>query len=125
MSELLPCCQCGESQGYNLGEGSTYRWWKMSCKACDASFGEVNADRTVNLNKSPMPERWRWADEDWNASNTHAQELRDRIAELEKDAARYKYWRDNHGWTGTFDDGATNSDEPKDIDAAIDTAMGC
>ena len=39
---------------------------------------------------------------------------------LRKDAARYRYWRDNHGWTGYFDDGLTNSDAPQDIDAAVD-----
>jgi hypothetical protein len=56
----------------------------------------------------------------WIAASTP---LLERIAELEKDAARYRYWRDNHGWSGYFDDGATNSEDANDIDKAIDTAL--
>lgn len=47
-----------------------------------------------------------------------------RLAERDgKDAARYRYWRKHHGWTGYFDDGLTNSESEPEIDAAIDAAM--
>lgn len=46
------------------------------------------------------------------------------LQEMMRDAERYRYWRKNHGWTGYFDDGATNSEEPDAIDAAIDAAKG-
>ena len=39
------------------------------------------------------------------------------------DAKRYRYWRENHGWTGYFDDGATNSESNDDVDKAIDAAI--
>lgn len=81
--ELLPCSQCGESKGYRLGEGSTYRWWVVFCSACDAEFGECGADRATNLHKDPLPDRWHWADEHWNDCNKHAHGLRQRITELE------------------------------------------
>ncbi len=83
MTKLLPCCQCGKSEGYNLSAGSTYRWWVINCKACGGDFGETSADRKVNLQNGPLPERWPYADTDWNDSNKHAQDLRDRIAHLE------------------------------------------
>lgn len=41
---------------------------------------------------------------------------------LRADAERYRYWRKHHGWTGYFDDGASNSEKPSDVDAAIDAA---
>ncbi len=41
----------------------------------------------------------------------------------ERDAKRYRYWRSEHGWSGYFDDGATNSESATDIDAAIDAAI--
>lgn len=44
------------------------------------------------------------------------------VAALREDAERWRYWRDHHGWSGTFDDGASNSEDPDDIDAAIDAA---
>ncbi len=34
--------------------------------------------------KDPIPERWHWADVDWNNSNAHAQILREHIAALER-----------------------------------------
>jgi hypothetical protein len=44
------------------------------------------------------------------------------IEDVIRDAERYRYWRDHHGWSGYFDDGATNSDDPAEIGAAIDAA---
>lgn len=57
----------------------------------------------------------------WNESQVAA--LQAELAECKRDAERYRYWRDNHGWTGYFDDGASNEDSPKAVDAAIDAAM--
>ena len=42
---------------------------------------------------------------------------------LKSDAARWVYWRDYHGFSGYFDEGATASPESADIDAACDAAM--
>ena len=51
------------------------------------------------------------------------EELERELAEAKRDAERYRYWRDRHGWTGYFDYGPTNSEAPDDIDAAIDAEM--
>ena len=45
-----------------------------------------------------------------------------RLAEVERDAARYRYWRKHHGWTGYFDDGSSNASDAAAVDAAIDAA---
>lgn len=51
------------------------------------------------------------------------EQLERELAEARRGAERWRYWRKHHGWTGYFDDGLTNSEEPDDIDAAIDAAM--
>ena len=38
------------------------------------------------------------------------------------DAERWRYWLREHGWSGYFDDGLTNSESDADIIAAIDKA---
>ena len=52
-----------------------------------------------------------------------ARGLERELAEAKRDAERYRYWRDRHGWTGYFDYGPTNSEAPDDIDAAIDASI--
>lgn len=42
------------------------------------------------------------------------------VERLREDAARWKHWLNNHGWSGYFDDGATNSESDADIIAACD-----
>ena len=41
---------------------------------------------------------------------------------LRADAERWRYWLREHGWSGYFDDGLTNSESDADIIAAIDKA---
>lgn len=51
------------------------------------------------------------------------EELKAECDALKSDAARWVYWRDYHGFSGYFDEGATASPESADIDAACDAAM--
>ena len=44
------------------------------------------------------------------------------IAALRADAERWRYWLKHHGWSGYFDDGASNEDDPARVIAAIDAA---
>lgn len=61
-------------------------------------------------------------DQHYTAVGKLMNEAADEIERLRKDAERYRYWRDKHGWTGYFDDGASNSEDNNDIDDAIDRA---
>ena len=47
----------------------------------------------------------------------------DKKSQESRDAERWRYWRDHHGWSGYFDDGLTNSENNDDIDAACDAAI--
>jgi hypothetical protein len=54
------------------------------------------------------------------AERARADNAEQEAAALRADAERWRWWRDHHGWSGYFDDGATNSEDPSKIDAAID-----
>lgn len=43
---------------------------------------------------------------------------------LRADAERWRYWLREHGWSGYFDDGLTNSEFDDDIIAACDKERG-
>ena len=60
---------------------------------------------------------------DHSSCMTAIDELEGRVEELERDALRYRYWREHHGWSGYFDDGASNSEDNDDIDTAIDAHL--
>lgn len=56
-SELLPCPMCGESKGYVLHEGSTYRWWNVVCNGCGRIIDECSSDGRTVLHEK-LPEKW-------------------------------------------------------------------
>jgi len=45
------------------------------------------------------------------------------MEEMRRDAERWQYWLKNHGWSGYFDDGASNYDDAKNVTKAIDAAI--
>jgi predicted RNA-binding Zn-ribbon protein involved in translation (DUF1610 family) len=72
---LFACPLCGGDKGYTLRNGSTYRWWIVSCAACGEDIGECAAHRQKAYH-APFPERWGHADEHWNAVGAYAERLR-------------------------------------------------
>jgi hypothetical protein len=73
---LVACPLCGGDRGYTLRNGSTYRWWIVSCAACgECVGGECAADRRKAYD-APLPERWKYADEHWNDVGAYAERLR-------------------------------------------------
>lgn len=95
MDDLVPCPLCGGEKGYALREGSTYRWWYVSCAACGDELGECHADRTHG--DGPLPTRWEHADDHWNAIGAHAQSLRAQLAERDREVKLYRgLWRDRN-----------------------------
>jgi phage terminase large subunit GpA-like protein len=76
LGPLVACPLCGAESGYKLSDGSTYRWWYVSCAACGDELGECSADRT-HKHGANLPTRWQFADEHWNRVGAHAQRLRD------------------------------------------------
>jgi hypothetical protein len=73
MTALVPCPLCGYSEGYYLREGSTYRWWEVSCRACSDQVSECRADRDVSLTIECTHPR---ADAAWNEAGAYAEALR-------------------------------------------------
>lgn len=54
----------------------------------------------------------------------HNIELESRLAELEKDAARYRWLRDSHNYpAGPYWDDLGNTCDPEEMDEMIDEAM--
>ena len=39
LGPLVPCPLCGADKGYTLTDGSTYRWWVVSCAGCGHDLG--------------------------------------------------------------------------------------
>lgn len=112
-----PCPFCGHV-GISFGEGSTYRWGIVQCNGCEATRGDF---RKI--------ENWKaQAVADWNERAADAQiaALTARVAELEKDAARYRFLRDGEypiGNVPVLMGSETQDWSPAGIDAAIDEAM--
>ena len=78
---LVACPLCGAERGYTLSDGSTYRWWFVSCAGCGNELGECHSDRTLK-HGADKPGRWEWADEHWNQVGAYAQRLRDAMPNL-------------------------------------------
>jgi hypothetical protein len=79
-----------------LTEGSTYRWWDVSCKHCGNEIGECASDRRTQAG-TMLPLHWPGADAAWNEAAAHAQSLRTTIeqqaAEIERlRAAMHDYF---------------------------------
>ena len=58
----------------------------------------------------------------WVRAILEALESTDEQKALREDAERWRYWLREHGWSGYFDDGLTNSESAADIITAIDKA---
>jgi hypothetical protein len=84
LAEVLPplvrCPLCGGRKGYSLYEGSTYRYWRLACKACGDEVGECPAQRIPY--DTPRPARWGPADEHWNSVGAYADGLRQALVAL-------------------------------------------
>ena len=79
LGQLVPCPLCGANKGYTLGEGSTYRWWRVSCADCGGDLGECRSDGRTHFGDT-FPERWEGADEAWNEAGAYANRLRQALA---------------------------------------------
>jgi hypothetical protein len=120
---LVACPFCGAAAGYTLADGSTYRWWTVTCAACGGELGECAADRTLPAG-APKPKRWRWADEHWNLCGAHH-------AALVADASRYRWLKQNsllgidkwgRGYSLRLRPGVA-PDSLEDLDFSIDRAI--
>jgi len=140
--ELLPCPLCGKNKGYSLSEGSTYRWWNMTCNGCGRIVDECSSDRRMTTG-TPLPERCRNADEAWNDAGEYAESLRQQLAQQPSvdvlvDAERYRWLRERYVMANfdiynaeKFEDGVSGIifEMPEgitysaDINAVIDEAM--
>ena len=77
---LVPCALCGADKGYTLADGTTCRWWYVSCAACGEEVGECAADR--GQRDYPLPTRWAHADDHWDRVGAHAERLREALRRL-------------------------------------------
>jgi hypothetical protein len=93
LGPLLPCPLCGQSNGYTLHDGNTYRWWWVRCAACGSDLAECSSDRRTSMSQ-PLPLRWPSADEAWNEQGRHAESLRTSAAVATEIAAQYGADRD-------------------------------
>ena len=78
---LVPCPMCDEHAGYDLREGSTFRWWAIACASCGREIGECRSN-TNSPTREDRPDRWELADAEWNAAGAHAESLREALRRL-------------------------------------------
>lgn len=102
LGPLVACPLCGESKGYTLHEGTSYRWWRVCCGHCGADVDECRSDGGTSLGR-PKPERWPAADHAWNEAGKHAHELRCALYEADMLAGHddaFTEWREKwaHLW---------------------------
>lgn len=116
-TELVLCPLCGAGQGYTLSEGSTPRWWIVSCAACGEDLGECRSDQAHRYG-AKLPVRWAGADDHWNYVGAHAQRLRDFLATI-RDAGMTAEEAAAHAADALR--GATTAQE----DPAADVPDGC
>ena len=81
LGPLVACPLCGESKGYTLHDGTSYRWWRVCCGHCGAGVAECHSDRRTQAG-SELPQTWMAAHEAWNEAGKHAHELRQAVREL-------------------------------------------
>lgn len=101
LTDLNPCPLCGGAEGYFLGDGETYRWWDVACKACGESVTECRADPHMTVNREPPPVRHSNADAAWQEATKHyamvcanVDRLIARVAALEAENAALEAERD-------------------------------
>lgn len=78
LGPLVACPLCGADKGYTLAEGSTFRWWSVSCAECGGDVGECRSDMRKHLG-GVLPDRCDSADEAWNDAGAYAQRLREAL----------------------------------------------
>jgi hypothetical protein len=87
--ELLPCPMCGGVKGYQLSEGSTYRWWNVTCADCGRTIDDCNSDRRMKFGE-PLPEKWPDADYIWNEAGKYAEALRAQLSARQGEPVGWK-----------------------------------
>ena len=75
LTDLNHCPLCGGAEGYFLGDGETYRWWGVACKACGESVTECRANPHMTINREPPPARHPNADAAWQEATKHYAEV--------------------------------------------------
>lgn len=103
-----------------------------SCVNPDHLWLGTNADNAADRNMTDVIERVAramaqheiddYGDKDVAIYTSLARAVLEALRPELEDAERYRYWREYHGWTGYFDDGASNEDGSDAVDAAIDAA---
>lgn len=78
---LVACPMCGADKGYTLSEGSTFRWWRVTCSDCGRDVDECRSDGRTRLG-GILPDRCESADHAWNEAGAYAQKLRDALLPL-------------------------------------------
>jgi hypothetical protein len=121
--KLTPCPLCGADKGYELQDGSTFRWWSVQCASCGQEVSECRSDGIAGFD-DPKPHRHLSADGQWMEAGAYAQGLREEIAALRADAERYRTWRADY--TGDplsqLYVALLTADTADEVDAAIDAA---
>jgi hypothetical protein len=82
------------------------------------------SDETIGVILGTLGFEERATDEEIVHEIFEALESTDEQIALRADAERWRYWLREHGWSGYFDDGLTNSESDGDIIAACDKARG-
>jgi hypothetical protein len=119
--------------------------WKRACIACNNARAAL-ADHEAQQQQEPAQQLERWGKAEkgsgyllqpreggywtpWHVAQDSLDAAVSKKAQQQepsqdaKDAARWRYWLEHHGWSGYFDDGASNEDSPAAVNAAIDEAM--
>lgn len=73
-TKLVRCPLCGDDKGYKLFQGSTFRWWSVSCAGCGQEVTECRA--AFGSTQHTPAGRTLPADAAWNAAGAYADRLR-------------------------------------------------
>lgn len=72
---LVACPMCGAGKGYSLSDGSTHRWWRVTCADCGRFVDECRSDDRMRLG-GILPDRCESADRAWNEAGAYGDRLR-------------------------------------------------
>ena len=113
LGPLVPCPLCGADKGYNLDEGSTYRWWSVCCAECGQEVSEARAKYPAETTP-----RVGTADHAWNEAGRHANQLRQALRQVAQ----------AHAWLAFGECRSFGADvallSPSDADAVARVALG-